>query len=417
MNALSRPMFYAGFFLQKLLPGALGVIALPWLFRFAGDTAYKQYSLTQSLLGAVSTFTGAWLGQSMLRNIRSSGYDKRTLQIFFWGLLACAIFASGIAIPATRFGLIKVASYKFAPIILASIFLTLQSAIVPGIQAVGRHAMCVLSEVARTIIPIACLSLIGRSRINGASIDDSIAIGAAVALIFVLPPLFATWRAARGVKYDPFLGSIPAFLAYGTPLSIYSGASLTLQYIVREGLARNVGANGGVGALLFVADLVQRMLNAVTSPLIASQVPRLVVYYTNGAINRVRRIVAGLQFFIIMFSALLIIMAMLWRRTAIHPGFTVLQLRCFIVFCLGGAALQMTACAQKIIELRGATMVVATYMLYALGAASFFSNVFPSGIEAACPGLYFPLSAFLLYALTNLRARKMLHAVLMPTEN
>ena len=39
-----------GFYAQRLLPGALGILALPWLFEVAGPITYQRYSLVILLM-------------------------------------------------------------------------------------------------------------------------------------------------------------------------------------------------------------------------------------------------------------------------------------------------------------------------------------------------------------------------------
>ena len=121
--------------ITKLIPGALGLIAVIIFIRMIGVEEYGKYSVQFSFFMAYSALTVGWLNQSTLRYYSKYKNDQQLPQIFFIGLVFSLLLGSLILMicslvivnnqkfPLTSIGLalfLALCSFQFLSAVLQS---------------------------------------------------------------------------------------------------------------------------------------------------------------------------------------------------------------------------------------------------------------------------------------------------------
>ena len=398
----------SGFYAQRLLPGALGIGMLPWLYETAGAFAYQRYSMAVLLIGTVAMLFGTWLTQSALRNLNRSGYDRWTLLL----LLRMLALSAAVA------GLIGVLLLRLAPPSLQSesvwmfcaiVLLTIQSVLLPLIQAMNKHMSCLLSELVRTLGPVAIIGLAGQRYPHiSAIVELSMVVGIGISLLVMMPALYEVMKSSLLNTVSAPLHNSLAMLRYGAPLSVYNGLSMWLQYATRSALAAYASATTAGGSLVMAADLSQKVVSSICAPLMASQMPAMVVAFNEGNIAQVDSKIRLLQMLFLTGSAVLIIGV----ASAYLSGIWIFEIYqvaiCACITIIGNTLIYLAACAQKTLELQGATVRIASGMVSAAVVSSACIHFLPPSVQTAYPGVSLLAGAAVLYLMITFFLRRSL---------
>ncbi len=409
MGRFRGTWFIVGFYAQKIIPGAIGLIILPWAFVRLGGRVYGGYSITFFKINAFSMLAGAWISQAVIRNIRSGSYSRRTLKLALPSLFFSGALASLFACLLEWAGFLgSVHDNLSRPNIflgLAIFFSASQSALLAIVQVTGRHLFCVASDLVRVVAPVALLVFFEKALSVSERVNLALAIGYGLALLSIVPPVFIIWRDARYEVGGDYLISRLKFLQYGLPLSLYSGSAMWVQYVVRQAMAVAGQQFGDSGLLLLIADLVQRVVNSIFSPLISAFVPKIIAEFNLGGaknvltlVKRIEQLIFGSGFF---FGCALIVVAMArFRNFSRAP-----EIECFVEFL--GASLFMNAsiARQKILELKSQTWFIGVAMVVASAATYLAVDRIHAGVGANIPGLALLVANCGLYFVTVAKAR------------
>lgn len=394
-----------GFYAQRLLPGALGILALPWLFEVAGPMTYQRYSLVILLMGAISMLCGTWVTQSAVRNLSRTGYDRPSMTLMMQLLALSSVGAAAIAAAVLRWAFPDIGIAPFW-ICLATMLLTLQTTILPVVQSVGKHVHCLLSELIRTIGPVVLTGIAVRHKLAGPSaVEMGVAVATAVSLVPMWPAVRSVFSTATKEAHGPLQDGM-SMLRYGGPLSIYNGLSLWLQYMSRTALIAVAGSTPVAGSLIMATDLAQKIVGAASAPLIASQVPSMVVAHNEGRISAVEKKVRLLQTLIFLGCIILLIGITFAHVTNTWIFHDATVATCCAIAVIGNMFLQMATCSQKQLEFKGATASIALSMAIAALISTTYIRHIPILIQTSLPGLDLAAAGVLLYILVLiLRAR------------
>lgn len=394
-----------GFYAQRLLPSALGILALPWLFEVAGPITYQRYSLVILLMGAISMLCGTWITQSAVRNLSRTGYDRPSMTLMMQLLALSSVGAAAIAAVVLRWAFPDIGIAPFW-ICLATILLTLQTTILPVVQSVGKHVHCLLSELIRTIGPVVVIGIAVRYQLAGPStVEMGVAVATAVSLAPMWPAVRSVFATATKEAHGPLRDGL-SMLRYGGPLSIYNGLSLWLQYMSRTALIGVAGTTPVAGSLIMATDLAQKIVGSASAPLIASQVPSMVVAHNEGRTDAVEKKARLLQALIILGCVILLACIFFAHLTSTWIFQDATVAACSAIAVIGNMFLQMATCSQKQLEFKGATASIALSMAIAALISTTYIRHTPIWIQTSLPGLDLTAAGVLLYILVLiLRAR------------
>lgn len=387
-----------GFYAQRLLPGALGILALPWLFEVAGPMTYQRYSLVILLMGAISMLCGTWVTQSAVRNLSRTGYDRPSMTLMMQLLALSSVGAAAIAAAVLRWAFPDISIAPFW-ICLATMLLTLQTTILPVVQSVGKHVHCLLSELIRTIGPVVLIGIAVKYKLAGPSaVEMGVAVATAVSLVPMWPAVRSVFSTATKEAHGPLQDGL-SMLRYGGPLSIYNGLSLWLQYMSRTALIAVAGSTPVAGSLIMATDLAQKIVGAASAPLIASQVPSMVVAHNEGRTSAVEKKARLLQALILLGCVILLACIFFAHVTSTWIFQDATVTTCAAVATIGNMLLQLSVCAQKRLEFRGTTIFIALAMAFGAGVSSAYIWYAPMSSQIALPGLDLLAGAATLFAL------------------
>ena len=367
----------------------------------AGPITYQRYSLVILLMGTISMFCGTWVTQSAVRNLSRTGYDRPSMTLMMQLLVLSSVAAAVIAAAVVTWTFPDVGITPVW-ICVATMLLTLQSTILPVVQSVGKHALCLVSELIRTIGPVVLIGLSVRFELAG---PNAVEMGVAVATAVSLVPMWSAVRSVFSTATKEAHGPLQDWLSmirHGGPLSIYNGLSLWLQYTSRTALIAVAGTTPVAGSLIMATDLAQKIVGSASAPLIASQVPSMVVAHNEGRISDVEKKVRLLQALICLGCIILLIGITFAHVTNTWIFQDAAVTTCAAIATFGNIFLQLSVCAQKQLEFRGATICIALAMAFGAGVSSAYIWYLPMSSQIAFPGLSLLSGAATLFVLVLL---------------
>lgn len=402
---MSRSWLTIGaFYAQRLVPGALAVLALPLLYEVCGAATYQRYSLCLLLGGTAALLFGNWVAQGAVRNLTGSGLDRstwfRTLRL----LLISAVLAGTVTAIGLPFASPDLA---LAPAGLAIVvtLLTVQAALVPILQALGHHLACLLSELFRTVGVVAFIMVLhGQMPASPIIVEIAIGVVTALAIMVLLPRFLSEIRVSRTPEDEPPLNSGRDFLQYGGPLSLYNGLSLWLQFQARASI---VASSTPQAALLIMAfDMAQKIVSALSAPLIASQVPAMVIAYNADDKASLQRRIKRIQYFLWVTATLMVVGAIIGHTMNLWILRAEIVLVALVVSLLGNFLLQLAIPSQKVLEFGHHTPALAVAMAIATAAAMASHGLSPE-MRHAAPGLELLIGGATLVILVLLLNRRL----------
>lgn len=396
MSRLNRSDFKAaiGFYAQKLVPAALGFASLPWLFETAGEAIYGTYSTLALLVAALAMLTGTWVTQSALRNFSGPAYAGTTARHLWQSVVASAIGAGILAWASLRWVFPHISS---SPITLSFAIgvTTAELALIPVLQVCHWHITATLAEAIRTSGAIALIVLGLHLDIpTELRIELALLLSSALAIVVMIPACLATIRPSQPDS-AAHLESWSHMLAYGAPLSFYNGCAMWLQYFSRAAILRT---SDGAGALVIGSDLALRLVSAFGAPLVASQVPRMMIEYRDGNGTAVDRIIRTLQMALIAAGVALLTLLGCAHVFGWWIFGSALVTRGTAIAVIANVIFQLAVCAQKPLELHDKTLQVAATMAISALAALCLSVVLTPAMRRVVPGAELLIAATVLYA-------------------
>lgn len=381
------------FYAQKLVPAALGFASLPWLFETTGGAIYGNYSALALLVAACAMLTGTWVSQSALRNFSGAPYAGMTAQHLWQSVLVSAIGAGVLAWTALRWALPHISASPVA-LSFAVSATTAQLALIPVLQACHWHIAATLAEVIRTSGAIALIVLGLRLGVPPESIIELALLGSsALAIIVMLPACLASIRPSQPDS-AAHLQSWARMLTYGAPLSFYNGCAMWLQYFCRAAVIRNFE---GAGLLIIGADLALRVVSAIGTPLVASQVPLMMNEYREGRVKTVFKLIKILQLSLLGVGVLLLIVLGSAHAFGWWIFESELVTRCTAIAVISNLIFQLAVCAQKPLELNDKTLSVAIAMAISVLSALWISGFLTPALQHIVPGAELLIAAGALY--------------------
>ena len=359
----------------KIIPGAMGLIAVIVFIRMIGVEEYGKYSIQLSFLMAYSAFTVGWLNQSTLRYYSNYKNDQKLPQIFFIGLVFSLLLGSLILVISS---LVIVNNQKFP---LSSIGLALFLALCSFqfLSAVLRSQLrpnaiivvTALQSFLGIVLPLLLLWVLGPNHKYLLLGLAGSYIALPLVLLIINIDLFKLfWPIASGDGYHYKL-ILSEFFRYGFPLSLWFGLSLSLPFFDRFFIEYFYSFEI-TGIYASFTDLVIRIFSILLFPLTLAAHPRIMSSWNNndqaGAIILWRQ---ALQYQIVIFIILIGVLYLAASRIfdlimLILPGLDLSYSFLLFPILVGGFLWQFALLCHKPLEMDQRTGLMVLLMLGAL---------------------------------------------------
>ena len=359
----------------KLIPGAMGLIAVIIFIRMIGVEEYGKYSVQLSFFMAYSALTVGWLNQSTLRYYSKYQNDQQLPQIFFIGLVFSLLLGSLILMigslvivnnqkfPLTSIGLalfLALCSFQFLSAVL-------QSQLRPN----AIILVTVLQSFLGVVLPLMLLLVLGPNH-------KYLLLGLAGSYI-ALPLVFFAFNIDRSKIFLPIVSGsrhkykliLSEFFHYGFPLSMWFGISLSLPFFDRF-FIEYFYTFKITGIYASFTDVVVRVFSILLFPLTLAAHPRIMTAWNNNdqsaAITLWRK---ALQYQLGIFFVLMTIVTIFTDQIfsllmIVLPELNISYSYLLIPILIGGFLWQFALLCHKPLEMDQRTKLMTVLMLAAL---------------------------------------------------
>jgi hypothetical protein len=158
--------------------------------------------------------------------------------------------------------------------------------------------------------------------------------------------------------------------------------------------------------LLMAADLSLRLVSAICTPMAAAQMPHMIEDHRAGQWPQLRRRLLRLHGFVLLSGGALAVATLAAHALDLWIFRSQAVLVCALVGLGANLLLQLAVCTQKPLELDDRTLVVASSMLAACGAALTWAGIVGLGAAPPIAGLELLVGALCAYAWVFVAARR-----------
>jgi len=254
--------------ISKLIPGGVGLISVILFFRWVGPEEYGRYSLIFSFTNILAAFSFGWLNQSILRY---GSTFKPQLKLFqplslgfsygVFSLIVVIIIFSWIQFP-TDFP-------AFYPILLACSIGAFNIIKVFYQSKESPKKVIWITSCQSILMVLFSLFFLENYKSNGISIIMGTSFGYLIPALFLLKPIYKTGFLTGGDK-----NSVIKFFKFGSPLSIWFGMSLSLNFLDRFFIEHFYGAPL-MGSYAGFSEFIIRIFSIIIFPITLAIHPKL----------------------------------------------------------------------------------------------------------------------------------------------
>ena len=359
----------------KLIPGAMGLIAVIIFIRMIGVEEYGKYSVQLSFLMASSAFTVGWLNQSTLRYYSKYQNDQQLPQIFFIGLVFSLLLGSLILVIGS---LVTVHNQKF-PLTSIGLALFLALCFFQFLSAVLRSQLrpniviivTALQSILGLVLPLLLLwALSPNHKYLLLGLSGSYIALPLVFLALKIDRFKIFWPIAHDGKHH-FKLILSEFFRYGFPLSLWFGISLSLPFFDRFFIEYFYNFEV-TGIYASFTDLVIRIFSILVFPLTLAAHPRIMSAWNNNNQSAAftiwrKALQYQLGIFIILMAIVIIFTDQIFSLLMVAlPELNISYSHLLIPILIGGFLWQFALLCHKPLEMDQRTKLMAVLMLAAL---------------------------------------------------
>ncbi|MGE3379523.1 MAG: lipopolysaccharide biosynthesis protein [Nocardioides sp.] len=291
------PRTLAVYFMAKLVPGVLTMMAVPMWVRLVGFESYGRYALAWAVAVCAASLGTGWLRQSALRFVGSEhgSFGLLPVSAIVVSIIAAGGFCAvsyGIVLEGASLGTAALVGLFGSSIAVAAIVTTV-------LQRDARSRTYNLLETIKVLATVLLGAAFITVGFHGAGV---IVASATVANVCGAAALVPNLRRSQQLRRSESTGTrplsvLPLWWKYGWPMSLWLGLSPVLLYLDRMVLAMFADAQT-VGRYAAVSDLLVRGVAMLAFPVTMALHPLVMRAVNDGrrveALHAVKRWTLGM---------------------------------------------------------------------------------------------------------------------------